>query len=90
MLHRRRPGVVVQFVVLRPERLEDELGSLETERDIEVGRNELGHETNRRTSTQGEQAERLSPGAACCRLGQEDASAPTEPERTLFVARLFC
>jgi hypothetical protein len=31
--------------VLRPERLEDELGSLETERDVEVGRNELGHAT---------------------------------------------
>jgi hypothetical protein len=29
--------------VLGPERLEDELGSLETERDVEVGRDELGH-----------------------------------------------
>jgi hypothetical protein len=35
--------------VLRPERLEDELGSLKTERDVEVGRNELGHATDRRT-----------------------------------------
>jgi hypothetical protein len=39
--------------VLRPERLEDELGSLETERDVEVGRNELGHATDRRTSARG-------------------------------------
>src|SRR5947207_15753365 len=45
VLYRRRPGVVVQFVVLRPERLEDELGSLETVRDVEVGRDELCHAT---------------------------------------------
>jgi hypothetical protein len=42
VLHRRRPGVVIQLVVLRSERLEDELGSLEAERDLEVGRDELG------------------------------------------------
>ena len=41
------------LVVLRPERLEDELGSLETERDVEAGRDELGHATDRRTSAQG-------------------------------------
>ena len=64
VLYRRRPGVVVQLVVLGPERLEDELGSLETERDLEVGRNELGHATNSRTSTQGEPGERLSPAPA--------------------------
>jgi len=29
------------------------LGGLKTERDVEVGRNELGHATNRRTPTQG-------------------------------------
>jgi hypothetical protein len=50
--------------VLRPERLEDELGRLETEWDVEVGRNELGHATNRRTPTQGELGKRLSPGPA--------------------------
>jgi hypothetical protein len=31
-------GVVVLLVVLRPERLEDEVGSLGTERDVKVGR----------------------------------------------------
>jgi hypothetical protein len=54
VLHRRRPGVVVQLVVLRSERLEDELGSLETERDVEVGRDELGDGTDRRTLAQAE------------------------------------
>jgi RimJ/RimL family protein N-acetyltransferase len=38
--------------VFGPERLEHELGSLETVRDIEVGRDELGHATDRRTSAQ--------------------------------------
>src|ERR671918_773309 len=50
VLHRRRPGVVVQLVVLRAERLENELGSLETERDVEVARDELGHATDRNPS----------------------------------------
>src|SRR5439155_9106082 len=60
VFHRRRPGVIVRLVVLGPERLEDELGSLENERDAEVGRDELGHATNRRTSTRGELRKRLS------------------------------
>ena len=59
VLYRRRPGVVVQLVVLRPERLEDELGSLETVQDVEVGRDELGHATDRRTSTKGELRKRI-------------------------------
>jgi len=37
VFHRRRPGVEVLLVVLRRERPEDELGSLETERDVESG-----------------------------------------------------
>jgi uncharacterized protein YndB with AHSA1/START domain len=46
--------------VLRAERLEYELGSLETQRDVEVGRNELSHAPNRRTSTRGERGKPMS------------------------------
>ena len=49
-------SVVVELVVLGPERLEDELGGLETERNVEVGRNELGHATDHRTSARGKRA----------------------------------
>jgi hypothetical protein len=45
VLHRRRPGVVIVLVVLGRKRFEDELGSLEPERDLELGRDELGHES---------------------------------------------
>src|SRR5829696_771664 len=76
VLHRRCPGVVVELVVLRPERLEDELGSLETERDVEVGRDELGHATNRRTSAQQE------PGRASSRVTRSGAS-PAAPRLAL-------
>jgi hypothetical protein len=44
--------------VLRAERLENELGSLETERDVEVGRDELGHAADR------SRMPRLDPAAA--------------------------
>jgi hypothetical protein len=43
VLERRRPGLVVTLVVLGPQRLEDEVGGLEPERDVEVGWNEVGH-----------------------------------------------
>jgi hypothetical protein len=52
VLHRRRPGVVGLLVVLRPERFEHELGGLQPERDLEFGRDELGHTVDRRTSVQ--------------------------------------
>src|SRR5471030_526327 len=38
-----RVARLVQLVVLGPEWLEDERGSLEAERDVEVGRDESGH-----------------------------------------------
>jgi hypothetical protein len=43
---------VVLVVVLGSERLEDKLGGLDSERDLEIGRDELGHATDRRTSTE--------------------------------------
>jgi hypothetical protein len=48
----RGPRGVVPLVVLGPERLQDELGSLEPEWHVEVGRHELGHATDRRRSAQ--------------------------------------
>src|SRR6476660_7108547 len=41
VLHRRRPGLVVGLVVLRPERFEPELLSRQSERDDEPGWDEL-------------------------------------------------
>jgi hypothetical protein len=46
--------------VLTSERLEHELGSLVTERDLEVGRDELGHATDRRASAQVQLGKRTS------------------------------
>jgi hypothetical protein len=60
--------------VLRPERLEDELGRLETEWDVEVGRNEVGHPTNRRTTAY-ELGKQLSPGARVPQCTPSDTGA---------------
>ena len=53
-------GLVILLVVLGPQRLQDELGGLEPERDLEIGRDELGHATDRRTSTRWESGEPIA------------------------------
>ena len=58
VIHRRCPGVVVLRVVLGAERLKHKLGGLETGRDLEVGWNELGHASDRRSSAQAEPEKR--------------------------------
>jgi hypothetical protein len=76
VFHRRGPGVVVLLVVLRPERLEDELGSLETERDVEVGRDDLGHATDRRRSAPGELGKRTLTWASVRKCPLTSTSLP--------------